>query len=128
MQSILLAVDREELLRAIALLGTTRKRRFSSVVPVWLKHDPAECQLHIQEDGGAVIASVPAEGDWPPMGATVDLYLLRRAVQRGEGTLVRLRALGDAVVLEGEGWNVRLDLLEFGPPEPPLPPLPLFDR
>lgn len=125
MQSPSLTINRDELLGALKLLGVTRRRRFSSVVPVWLKYEPGSQRLEISEDKATVSATVPANGTWPPMGATVDLYLLRRAVAREENADVELCALSDSVLVHGDGWMVRLELLEFGPPEQPF--LPLFD-
>lgn len=126
MHSIRLTVDREELDRALRLLGTTRRRRFSSVVPIWLSYSAHEGHLEIVEDKGAVTAAVPARGEWPPVGATVDLFMLRRAIERARDDEIDLHAVHDAVLVFGANWNVRLELLEFGPPS--QGPLPLSER
>lgn len=49
--------------------------------------------------GAATSGAVAAEGSWPAMGATVDLYLLRRAVTLVSADNVQLAATADAVVM-----------------------------
>ena len=120
MQSIRLSVPRDELLRALQTLSTTRRRRFSSSLPVWMALLPDGGELRITEDRSEVGAHVPAKGRWPPAGATVDLYMLKRAVTSVTGEVVDLHALDGAVVVYGDRWHVRLTLLAFGPDE--LPP------
>ena len=115
MQSIRLSVPRDELLRALQTLSTTRRRRFSSSLPVWMALLPDGGELRITEDRSEVGAHVPAKGRWPPAGATVDLYMLKRAVTSVTGEVVDLHALDGAVVVYGDRWHVRLTLLAFGP-------------
>lgn len=143
MQSIRLSVLRRELLRALQTLSVTRRRRFSSSLPVWMTLLPAVDELRITEDRSDVGAHVSAKGSWPPAGATVDLRLLKRAVGFVSGEAVDLHVIDDAVVVFGDRWHVRLNLLPFGPesrrsapevatPKPsrretaPLTDLPLF--
>ena len=125
MKSLRLSVARQELLLALQTLGVTRRKRFSSVLPVWLKFDPNTKSLQIVEERGAVFAHVPATGGWPPAGATVDLFMLRRAVTECRDENIDLHAVGDAVILFGDNWRVQLNLLSFGPentvPAPPVP-------
>lgn len=115
MQSIRLSVPRRELLRALQTLSTTRRRRFSSSLPIWMTLRPDGDELQITEDRSEVGARVPAKGSWPPAGATVDLYMLKRAVINVTGEVVDLHALDSAVVVYGDRWHVRLNLLAFGP-------------
>ena len=115
MKSIGLTVSRADLLQALVTLGVTRRRRFRSVVPVWLDFDPKLHQLAIVEERGAVTAMVRAEGKWPPAGATIDLYAMKRAVERHPDDPVALMVAADSIVLAGEGWHARLSLRKFGP-------------
>ena len=138
MQSIKLSITRQELISALRLLGVVRRRRFRSTLPVWLRFIAEAGELQIVEDRGAVEARVPASGDWPCAGATVDLFLLRRAVEDCPAPAVDLHATADAVMVFGGKWHVRLALQEFGPAsrvgKPPATPssppgpegLPLF--
>jgi hypothetical protein len=115
MRSIRLTMARAELLRALQTLGVTRKRRFSSSLPVWLRLLPGAKELQMVEDGGQVTASVPAKGTWPAVGATVNLFSLKRAVTHCHGDSVQLHAINDAVALWADRWHVRLKLMPFGP-------------
>jgi hypothetical protein len=115
MQSIRLSVPRRELLRALQTLSTTRRRRFSSSLPVWMTLLPGGDELRISEDRSDVGAHIPASGYWPPAGATVDLYMLKRAAAYVTGETVDLDVLDNAVVVHGDRWHVRLNLLAFGP-------------
>lgn len=115
MQSIKLQVAKAELIRALKALGVVRRRRFSSSLPVWLRFIPDSGELQIVEDRGAVTARVPATGDWPVTGATVDLFCLRRAAEYCPADTIDLLATLDAVMLLGNSWNMRLGLLAFGP-------------
>jgi hypothetical protein len=115
MKSIGLIVSRGDLLQALVTLGVTRRRRFRSVVPVWLHHDAERRQLAIVEERGAVTAHVRAEGDWPPAGATIDLYALKRAVERHPDDPVEFIVAADSILLAGDGWHARLNLRKFGP-------------
>ena len=138
MQSIRLSVARTPLLDALTTLSVTRRRRFSSSLPIWLKFAAESGDLQIIEDQGQVAARVPAIGTWPPLGATVDLFMLKRAVARLETDSVDLHALSSAIVIYGDRWQVRLNLLTFGPesrrpttpnaePQKQGAPLPLFE-
>jgi hypothetical protein len=73
-------LERLELLSALNTLGVTRRKRFSSIVPVWVHFDPARMLLQLVEDKGTVTAYVPAEGEWPIAGSTIDLFTLKRAL------------------------------------------------
>jgi hypothetical protein len=115
MQSIRLSLPRQELLRALQTLSVTRRRRFSSRLPVWMTLLPGVDELRIAEACSEVGAHVAARGSWPPAGVTVDLYLLKRAVGFVCGEAVNLHAIDDAVVVFGDRWHVRLNLLPFGP-------------
>ncbi len=115
MQSTRLSVARDPFLHALKTLAAARRRRFSSSLPIWLSFEKGGDELHITEDRAKVAARVPASGSWSPAGATVDLFMLRRAVARVEAENVDLHVLADAVVIHGDRWQVRLNLLTFGP-------------
>ena len=138
MQSIRLSVARAPLLDALKTLSVTRRRRFSSSLPIWLKFATESGELQVVEEQGQVAARVPANGTWPPLGATVDLFMLKRGVARLETDSVDLHALCSAIVIFGDRWQIRLNLLPFGPESrrPKMPtaepqkqgaPLPLFE-
>ncbi len=63
MKSIRLKLEHPDLLNALNTLGVTRRKRFSSIVPVWLYFDPETKLLQIVEDKGTVTAYVPAKGE-----------------------------------------------------------------
>ena len=115
MRSIRLAVARADMLRALQTLSVTRRRRFSSTLPVWLYLLPGGKELQIVEDRGRVTASVPAKGTWPAAGTTIDLFLLKRAVTNSRCETVELHAVDGAVMLWADRWHVQLNLLPFGP-------------
>jgi hypothetical protein len=73
MQAVSLWVPRDEFIRALSALGTARRKRFTSVLPVWLRHDKRERMLWIEEQAARVSGAIAAEGSWPAMGATIDL-------------------------------------------------------
>ena len=50
------------------VLGTNRRRRSSSVIPVWLSYQDGV--LHLREERGGVVATVPANGRWPAAGSS----------------------------------------------------------
>ncbi len=126
MQTLSLWVPRREFIQALSALSTVRRRRFASVLPVWLRFDGRERLLWIEEQSAAASGAVAAEGSWPAMGATVDLYLLRRAATLISAETAQLAATADAVVVPTDRGYVRLKLLSFGPesrrPLPPQPP------
>ena len=126
MDSLKLTVRRTELLRALRVLATNRRRRFSSVVPVWLSfHDGA---LRLTEERGGVVAGLPALGTWPVAGATVGLFPLRRAAEVAETESIALIATDDAVLVPTPRGHVSLDLLDFGPKHAIRRPSPRPDR
>ena len=49
------------------------------------------------------------------MGATIDLFTLKRATGHCSGEIVELHALLNEVLLQNGRWHVRLKLLKFGP-------------
>jgi hypothetical protein len=114
MDVLRLTATRVDLAQSLRVLGTHRRRRFSSVVPIWLSFDPQIQELRLSEERAHVLASVPASGEWPAAGATVNLFMLRAAV-RNSPELVELLAAEDAVVVPTSRGYVRLDLLPFGP-------------
>jgi len=133
MRSIKLTTLRADLSRALDTLSVTRRRRFTSTLPIWLHFDLASSTLHIVEERATVAAEIAVSGEWPPVGATVDLFMLKRAVKACRGEVVELHALSDAVMLQSDAWHVRLKLLKFGPesgapvrPRDEAPELPLF--
>ena len=103
-------------------------------MPVWIHLDIESHELHVVEERGKVTGSLPAGGTWPPAGATVDLFMLKRAVSACRGDAVELHAAADSLIVFGDQWHARLKLLRFGPesgrpsgPHDPLSPLPLFE-
>ena len=115
MKSIRLKLERCDLQNALNTLGVTRRRRFSSIVPVWLYFDTESKLLQIVEDKGAVTAYVPAEGQWPYFGATIDLYTLKRALKYHTDAIIELHTTKDAVLLANGNWQMKMHLLKFGP-------------
>ena len=135
MDSISLSVPRGDFVHVLNVLGAVRRKRFRSVLPVWLHFDQWDGQLWIEEQRAAAAGAVAARGMWPPMGATVDLYLLRRAATMVSAERVQLVATADAILVPTERGHVSLKLLSFGPESPgartgapshPLEDLPLF--
>ena len=115
MDTIRLSVLRVELLEALQTLSSARRRRFSSSLPIWLDFDIKQGELRLVEDRGRVAAGIPASGTWPPAGATVDLFMMKRAVSTMETDEIELHVLGDAVAIYAGRLQVRLHLLAFGP-------------
>jgi len=113
MQRVRLSVNRKELLQALATLSLVRRKRFS-LVPVWLGFDAAESSLTIQEERAHASATIPAQGNWPPTGATVDIAYMRGAVDKVRTPLVELIMVEDAILVPREKGYVRLSLLDFG--------------
>jgi hypothetical protein len=135
MRSISLKLNRTEFISALETLGVTRRRRFSSIMPVWLKFVQETSSLDVVEEGGVVTASIPATGEWPIAGSTIDLFMLKRSLQRVKAEFVELHALEDAVLFASDNSHVKLHLLGFGPEKfvpgdpddrHPLADLPLF--
>jgi hypothetical protein len=110
-QSLRLCAAKADLVQALRVLGTNRRRRFVSVVPVWLQFEAGE--LKVLEDRAKVSATVPASGEWPAAGATVDLFMLRGAVGYA-GAQIELLATEDAVIVPTSRGYVRLNLHAFG--------------
>lgn len=134
MLSIKLTAARSDLLRALETLAATRRQRFSSILPVWISFAGDDQELRLVEERGKVAALLPAEGTWPPVGVTIDLFTLKRAVSACSSEAVDLHATADFVILFGDRCRVRLKLLRFGPESgrpsgrrDPLAPLPLFE-
>jgi hypothetical protein len=134
MRSLKLTATREDLLRALNVLGVARRARFKSTVPVWLHFDEERQELRLVEERGKVTAALAAAGYWPPAGLTVDLFMLKRAVAAYTGEAVDLHTAADSLLVFGNQWRVRLKLLRFGPesgrpagPRDPLASLPLFE-
>lgn len=134
MLSIKLTATRSDLLRALETLAATRRRRFTSILPVWVSFAVDGQELRIVEERGKVTASLPAVGTWPPAGATIDLFTLKRAISACDSESVDLHATADSLIVFGDRWRARLKLLRFGPESgrpsgrrDPLAPLPLFE-
>jgi hypothetical protein len=115
MQSISLRVRRDELQRALQTLSTNRRARFSRALPVWLNLNPTKVELQMVEERGHVAASIPAEGSWPPAGATISLFALKRAISAYLSEFIDLRVIADAIIFASPTGHVRLNLLRFGP-------------
>src|SRR5271169_6445720 len=129
MKSVCLRIDRLELARALDVLGRSRRRKGAAPVPVWLRFWAEAASLQIAEDKALVTASVPAIGDWPAAGSTIDLELLKGAIRLCHEEQIVLHAVSDAVLLASGSLQVRLNLLPFGPENPvpghPVDPHPL---
>jgi hypothetical protein len=109
-----LIVRKAELVRALRVLSANR-RRFSSVLPIWLAYESGVGELRLREERGGVMAGLPAFGRWPAAGATVNLFSLRRAAEAITGEDVELIAVDEAVLVPTAQGYVSLPLLEFGP-------------
>ena len=99
MESLKLIVRKSELVRALRVLGTNRRRRFSSVVPIWLAYESEIGELRLREERGGVTAGLPAIGTWPVVGATVNLFPLRRAAETAATEDVELIAVDESMKL-----------------------------
>ena len=125
MRSLRLSIVRADLVQALRVLGTHRRRRFTSVVPVWLQYDPGAHELWVGGDQANIRTAVKALGEWPAAGTTVDLFLLRQAIKNNTGEQVELHAIDEAVLVPTARGHVVLKLLPFGPvprkPEQPAP-------
>jgi hypothetical protein len=115
LDSLKLVVPRADLIRALRVLGTNRRRRFSGVVPIWLAYDSGSGELRLREERGGVTAGLPALGTWPAAGATVNLFPLRRAVEAASKEDIELIAVDEAVLVPTAQGHVSLPLLDFGP-------------
>ena len=118
MESISLSVPRGDFVQVLNTLSAVRRKRFRSVLPVWLHFDQQDGQLWIEEQRAAASGGVAARGMWPPMGATVDLFLLRRAATMVNAEKVQLVATADAILVPTQCGHVSLKLLSFGPESP----------
>ena len=94
MESLKLLVRKADLIRALRVLGANRRRRFSSVVPIWLAYESEIGELCLREERGGATAGLPAIGTWPVAGATVNLFPLRRAAETAATEDVELIAAG----------------------------------
>jgi hypothetical protein len=72
LESLKLNVRKADLIWELRVLGTNRRRRFSSVVPIWLAYE-SEIGEFLREERGGVTAGLPAIGTWPVAGATVNI-------------------------------------------------------
>ncbi|EDP62671.1 hypothetical protein BAL199_22722 [alpha proteobacterium BAL199] len=115
MKSTKLSVPRVELIAALDAMSRHRRRRFISVLPVWLLFVAETGELVLQEDKGLVHARLPAQGDWPAAGATVDLYMLRGAARNVADGEIELHVVAEGVLVPTDRGYVRLNLLAFGP-------------
>jgi hypothetical protein len=115
LESLKLIVRKADLTRALRVLGTNRRRRFSSVVPIWLAYESESGELRLREERGGVTAGVPAIGTWPVAGATVNLFALRQAAEAAATGDVELIAVDEAVLVPTARGHVSLPLLDFGP-------------
>jgi hypothetical protein len=115
MQSLTLSMPKDEFVRALQTLAAARRRKRGASVPVWLRFNAGLGQLTISEARGKVLATVPAEGDWPPTGATVDLIMLRNAARSLKGAVAELKAIDDAILMPIDKGYVNMKLLPFGP-------------
>ena len=115
MISLNLKTDRKEFLEALKILSVVRRQRFTSVLPIWLSFDKTENMLQLAEDSAEVKAEIPATGEWPAAGATVDMYTLKRILENCTHDEIELHALEDTILFFAGSWNVRLNLLAFGP-------------
>ena len=59
----------------------------------------------IIEDGGRVTVRLPTKGSWPAAGATIDLFMPKRAAAHCPGETVELHATDGAVAL----WRILVD-------------------
>ena len=115
MEALKLIVHKADLIRALRVLGTNRRRRFSSVVPIWLAFEREIGELRLREERGGVTAGLTVIGTWPAAGATVNLFPLRRAVETAATKDVELIAVDEAVLVLTPRGHVSLPLLDFGP-------------
>jgi len=123
MNSLSLKVPRVGLLQALKGLGVVRRKRSSSTVPVWLSFDPEKKALSITEARGRAIGIVPAEGNWTPAGATIDMYMLRRALETLDSQEVELIVADGEILIPTPNGHVGLKLLPFGPESRRVRPL-----
>jgi hypothetical protein len=128
LDSLRLSVSKPELVRALRVLSSNRRRRFSSVVPIWLHYDAERRELRLGEDHGTVLAVLPALGTWPAAGATVNLYALRNAALNASTNDVELLAVDEGVLVPTTRGYVALELLQFGPTSAALGVIPRSDR
>jgi hypothetical protein len=136
LRSVRLFAARSDLLDALRVLGTNRRRRFSSIVPIWLRYYEDNQELTLTEENARVQATVSATGTWPAAGATISLFYFRRAVTNS-AERVELHATESAILVPTTHGHVALDLLTFGPklerpaPKPPVDhhsDLPIFSH
>jgi hypothetical protein len=110
-----LVLKRAELIEALDTLSVIRKKRWTRVVPVWLRFDSKAKTLSISEARHQATAVVPATGSWPPAGATVSLYTLRSAAQTRTEETIELEAVEHAIRIKTKTGQILMNLLPFGP-------------
>lgn len=115
MKTLTLHVAKPDLVHALKTLGTIRRKRFSSTVPVWLSFNRSKGELAILEARRGVQAIVKATGYWPPAGATLDMFALRRVVEVLEMDEVELIVGAGEILIPTVRGHVSLKLQPFGP-------------
>ena len=90
----------------VEALSRVRKRRPTSAVAIWLRFDHLRQTLTISEARPKATAMISASGQWPPAGATVDLYMLRNTVRSQATSTLELCVLEDSVVIPIENGRV----------------------
>jgi hypothetical protein len=115
MQVTSLRLVRADLMQALATLGVIRRRRFASIVPVWLNFDSPRGELTIVEARGGARAVVKASGAWSPAGATLDMFGLRRVLASLDTDDVELIADASEILIPTKRGHVRLKMQPFGP-------------
>jgi hypothetical protein len=115
MRTLTLRVAKCDLIQALKTLGVIRRKRFSSTIPVWLNFDPTRDELTILEARRGVRAVVKAAGYWPPAGATLDMFALRRVAETMDGGEIELIIDAGAILIPTARGHVSLKLQPFGP-------------
>src|SRR2546423_69013 len=115
MKCLTLRVPKCDLVQVLKTLGVIRRKRFSSTIPVWLHFDAARDELTILEARRGVRAIVKAAGYWPPAGATLDLFALRRVAETLDGDEVELMIDAGTILIPTTRGHVSLRLQPFGP-------------
>jgi hypothetical protein len=58
LDSLKLVVPRADLIRALRVLGTNRRRRFSGVVRIWLAYEGDSSERRLREERGGMTAGL----------------------------------------------------------------------